>query len=94
LIGAFLYYRLMSISHYAFRALPFEDQLVAVYEQGRWLARRYEEEDWINLYYLDSFFVELYYDPEANHIHRTRTFTSQECLMDYAAYVSLQDLGV
>jgi hypothetical protein len=84
----------MPLSHYAFRALPFEDQLVAVYEEGRWLARRYEEEDWINLYHLGSFFVEVYYDPEANRVHRTRTFTSRECLLDYAAYVSLGNLGL
>jgi hypothetical protein len=84
----------MPISHYAFRALPFEDQLVVVYEEGRWLARRYEEEDWINLYHLGSFFVEVYYAPEANHVHRTRTFTSRESLMDYAVYVKLDDLGL
>lgn len=41
-----------------------------------------------------SFFVELYYDPEANYIHRTRSFTSREFLMDYVAYVSLKDFGL
>jgi hypothetical protein len=84
----------MPISHYAFRALSFEEQLPVVWEEGSWLARRYEEEDWINLYHLGGFFVELYYNPEANRVHRTRTFTSRECLLDYAVYVSLQDLGL
>jgi hypothetical protein len=32
--------------------------------------------------------------PAENRVHRTRTFTSQECLMDYAASVSLEDLGI
>gem|GEM_PF-5144094 len=32
MVGAFSYYQPMVISHYAFRALPFEDQLVTIDE--------------------------------------------------------------
>ncbi|GAA3940243.1 hypothetical protein [Hymenobacter algoricola] len=84
----------MPISHYAFRALSLEEQLPIIWQQGDFLAQRFEEEDCINLYHLGTFFVEVYYDPQANCVHRTRTFTSRECLMDYTAYVKLDDLGL
>ena len=75
---------------YEFNALPHERQLVAVLNAGRYLARRYEEEDAVNLYHLfGRFFVEVYYDTQANEITRLRSFSSQEPLEDYAAYITL-----
>jgi hypothetical protein len=83
----------VALSHYAFRALPLEQQLPLVWMEGTFLARRWEEEDHVGLYHMDgSFFCEVYYDPETNAILRTRTFTSAQCLEDYACYVSLRDL--
>ncbi len=80
----------MQYTHYSFRALPFADQLSAIWQEGTFLARRYEEEDAINLYYFEAgFFVELTYDQFANELVRTRTFTSSECLLDYTAYIDL-----
>ena len=35
----------MPISHYAFRALTFEQQLPIIWEQGNFLAQRFEEEN-------------------------------------------------
>lgn len=85
----------MTPTHYSFRALPFADQLTAIWEYGRFLARRYEEEDAVNLYHFEAgFFVELYYDQLANELVRIRTFTSSECLLDYTAYIDLKALGL
>ena len=45
-------------SHYAFRALPFKEQVVLVWNEGRYLATRYEEEGTVALYYMQGkFFV-------------------------------------
>jgi hypothetical protein len=82
----------MPISHYAFRALPFEQQVALVWQEGTFLARRWEEEDGVQLYHLGSFFCEVYYDPETNELLRTRTFTSAQYLEDYASYIRLDDL--
>ncbi|MCB2379783.1 hypothetical protein LGH70_19460 [Hymenobacter sp. BT635] len=82
----------MPLSHYAFRALPFEDRLKAIWAEGTFLATRWEEDDAVNLYHMGTFFAEVYYDPESNEMLRTRAFTSTRCLEDYAAYVKLHDL--
>ncbi|UOQ53032.1 hypothetical protein [Hymenobacter cellulosivorans] len=82
----------MPITHYAFRALPFPEQLAAIWAEGTFLATRWEEEDAVNLYHLGTFFCEVYYDPDTNELLRTRTFTSRTCLEDYAAYIKLDDL--
>ena len=82
----------MAISHYGFRALPFEQQLAAVWQEGTYLATRWEEEDAVNLYHLGTFFVEVYYHPDTNELLRTRPFTSVRCLEDYACYIRLDDL--
>ena len=84
----------MPITHYAFRALPFEDRLQAIWTEDTFLATRWEEEDAVNLYHLGTFYAEVYYDPETNKLLRTNTFTSRRCLEDYAVYVKLDDLGV
>jgi hypothetical protein len=50
----------MPISYNAFNTLAFQEQIVIVWEQGRYLSTRYEEEDTIGLYYMSgNFFVEL-----------------------------------
>ncbi|SMC00641.1 hypothetical protein SAMN00120144_4083 [Hymenobacter roseosalivarius DSM 11622] len=85
----------MQYTHYSFRALPFADQLSAIWQEGTFLARRYEEEDAVNLYYFpNGFFVELYYDQLANALVRTRTFTSYSSLLDYAPGIELSTLGL
>ncbi|WP_133272477.1 hypothetical protein [Hymenobacter radiodurans] len=85
----------MKYTHYSFRALPFADQLSAIWQEGVFLACRYEEEDAINLYHFSGgFFVELYYDQFANTLVRTRTFTSINCLEDYAVSINLKELSL
>jgi hypothetical protein len=78
-----------------FSALPFQDQVVAVWEYGTYIATRYEEEDTVGLYHMGGFFVELYYDNLANKLceHLT-TFTGDDTdrLEDYACYVKLDEL--
>lgn len=77
---------------YEFNQLPYERQLVAVFDTGTFLARRWEEEDGIGLYYLPGeFFVELYYDTHANKLVRLRSFSSAEPLEDYAVYMQLPE---
>jgi hypothetical protein len=80
------------VTLYEFNQLPYERQLVAVFDTGTYLARRWEEEDGINLYHLPSgFFVELYYDTHRNELVRLRSFSSADPLEDYAASVRLPD---
>ena len=79
-----------SMNLHQFNALPYDRQLVAVFDCGIFLARRYEEEDAVNLYHLfGSFFVELYYDTQVNELVGLRSFTSKRPLEDYAAYITL-----
>ncbi|SET99327.1 hypothetical protein [Hymenobacter actinosclerus] len=88
----------MDLSLDQFNTLDFEAQIVAVWDQGRFIATRYEEEDTVGLYYMrGGFFVELFYNSDANHIvDRTRPFLShdRDSLEDYAVYVNLDDLGL
>ncbi|RSK38903.1 hypothetical protein [Hymenobacter perfusus] len=64
-----------------------------VYDQGRYLARRWEEEDGVNLYLLPGgVFVELYYDTHRNEIARLRAFTSSDELLDFVGGVRLPGL--
>ena len=78
---------------YEFNALPYERQLVAVFDTGTFLATRWEEEDAMNLYHLPDggVFVELYYDTHRNEITNLRAFTSAAQLEDYTPYVLLHD---
>ena len=77
---------------YEFNLLPYERQLVAVFDEGTFLARRWEEEDGVNLYHLPGdFFVEVYYDTLANEIARLKSFRSAAPLEDYAAGVGLPE---
>lgn len=82
----------MPISHDDFRALPLEQQLALVWQEGTYLARRWEEEDGVLLYHLGSFFCEVYYDPDTNELLRTHPFTRAQDLEDYACYITLRDL--
>ncbi|TGE29748.1 hypothetical protein [Hymenobacter metallicola] len=82
----------MPISHYGFRALPFPEQLAVIWAEGTFLATRWEEEDAVNLYHMGTFFAEVFYDPDENKMLSTRTFTSRECLLDYAVFIKLNDL--
>ena len=84
----------MPTSHYAFRALPFLEQIQIVWDEGQHLATRYEEENTVGLYHMEGgFFVELFYDHVANVLHQQlRTFISTACLESYAAYIKLDDL--
>jgi hypothetical protein len=77
---------------YEFNSLPYERQLVAVFDTGTFLARRWEEEDGINLYYLPGdFFVEVYYDTHVNQIVHLRSFTSAAPLENYTLSIELPE---
>lgn len=86
----------MPVTLATFSLLPFQQQIVLVWDEGSYLATRYEEEDTVGLYHMQGgFFVELYYDNEVNKLceHLT-TFTGEDAdkLEDYACYVNLNDL--
>jgi len=78
---------------YEFSLLPYERQLVLLFDEATFLARRWEEEDGVNLYHVEGsaggFFVEIYYDTHANEIARLRSFRSSVLLEDYAVSVRL-----
>jgi hypothetical protein len=75
---------------YEFNSLPYERQLVVVFDTGTFLARRWEEEDGINLYHLPGdFFVEVYYDTHVNQIVQLRSFTSAAPLENYTLSIEL-----
>jgi hypothetical protein len=77
---------------YEFNALPYERQLVAIFDTGTFLARRWEEEDGINLYHLPGdFFVELYYDTHANELVRLQRFRSAAPLENYTLSIQLPE---
>lgn len=84
----------MPTSHYAFRALPFDQQARLVWDEGRHLATRYEEVDTVALYHMEGgFFVELFYNPIDNVLQeRLITFVSTALLEPYASVVNLDDL--
>ena len=88
----------MNISKLSFDALPFEQQIVLVWDEGHFIARRYEEEDVFGLYRMAAgFFVELYYDQYANEIVKsTSTFANDdtERLSDYSHYIRLDNLRI
>jgi hypothetical protein len=75
---------------YEFNSLPYERQLVAIFDTGTFLARRWEEEDGINLYHLPGgVFVEIYFDTHINQIVRLRSFTSAAPLENYTLSIEL-----
>ena len=77
---------------YQFNTLPYDRQLVAVFDTGTFLVMRWEEEDAVNLYHLDGgVFVELHYDTHRNEITNLRAFTSAAQLEDYTPFVVLPD---
>jgi hypothetical protein len=77
---------------YEFSLLPYERQLVHVFDEGTFLARRWEEEDGINLYHLPSeVFVEVYFNTHINQTVRLRSFTSTTPLEDYTVSIELPE---
>jgi hypothetical protein len=75
-----------------FNLLPYERQLVAVFDEGTFLARRWEEEDGINLYHLPGgVFVEIYFDTHVNQIVQLRSFTSAAPLENYTFRIRLPE---
>ena len=83
----------MTIYHYAFRLLALPEQLVAVWQEGSFLATRWEDEAAVNLYHMEgNFFAEVHYHQRQDVIVRTGTFTSRKCLEDYTPYIRLDDL--
>jgi hypothetical protein len=69
----------MGISLAQFSPLPFQAQVVAVWEYGTCIATRYEEADTVGLYHMNGFFVELYYDNEVNKLCENLTiFTADD----------------
>ena len=98
-MGAFLYLPTV-LSHYAFRALPFEDRLKAIWAEGTFLATRWEEEDAVNLYHMGTFFAEVYYDPESNEMLRTGAplpvggaWRTMPCMSSSMTYLYRKSLG-
>ncbi|UOG74550.1 hypothetical protein MTX78_20830 [Hymenobacter tibetensis] len=86
----------MPTTHYAFRALPFEQQIVLVWDERQHVATRYEEVDTVAPYYMGgASFVELFYNPIYNVLQdRLRTFVSTALLEPYASVVNLDDLAL
>jgi hypothetical protein len=77
---------------YEFNALPYERQLVHVFNEGTFLARRWEEEDGINLYHLPGgVFVEIHFDTHVNQIVQVRSFTSAAPLENYTLSIELPE---
>jgi hypothetical protein len=77
---------------YEFNALPYERQLVHVFDEGTFLAHRWEEEDGINLYHLPGgVFVEIYFDTHVNQIVQLRSFTSAAPLENYTLSIELPE---
>ena len=76
---------------YFFNALPYELQLIAVFEAGTFLATRWEEEnEAVNLcHLLGGVFIEVYYNTHNNEITRLESFVSSDPLEDYAVSVRL-----
>ena len=71
---------------YEFNALPYEHELVAVFDTGDLLATCWEDENAVNLYHLPGgVFAELYYDTHRNQITRVQAFISAAPLQDYVA---------
>jgi hypothetical protein len=74
-----------------FNLLPYKRQLVAVFDEGTFLARRWEEEDSINLYHLPGgVFVDIFYDTHFNQIVQLRSFTSA-ALENYTLSIELPE---
>ena len=77
---------------YQFNALPYERQLVAVFDTGRSLMTRWEEEFAFKLYELPGrFFVEIEFDTASSNIVGLRSFTSLKPLEDYEVTIKLPD---
>ena len=77
---------------YEFNALPYDKQLVPVFDTGRSLMTRWEEEFAFKLYELPGrFFVELEFDTASSNIVQLRSFTSSNRLEDYEASIQLPD---
>jgi hypothetical protein len=77
---------------YEFNVLPYDRQLVAVFDMGLPLMTRWEEEFAFKLYELSGrFFVEVEFDTSANSIVDLRSFTSLHQLQEYEAYIQLPD---
>jgi hypothetical protein len=77
-----------------FKALPYGEQLAAVYEAGQYLATRWQEvNEAVLLYQLPGrFFVELTYDTDTNEAQYLFAFTAgseDDRLEDYAMFVRL-----
>jgi hypothetical protein len=75
-----------------FNALPYEQQLVVVFDTGCSLMTRWEEEFAFKLYELPGrFFVEVEFDTASNNIVRLRSFTSSNRLEHYEACIQLPE---
>lgn len=82
----------VAMTLYEFNALPYERQLVAVFDTGCSLMTRWEEEFAFKLYELPGrFFVELEFDTASNSIVGLRSFTSSILPEDYETSIQLPD---
>jgi hypothetical protein len=75
---------------YELNSLPYKRQLVAVFDTGTFLARRWEEEDGTNLYHLPGdFFVEVGIDDGQGQAVVLRSFVSSVPLEEHAHWARL-----
>ncbi|MBG8552555.1 hypothetical protein [Hymenobacter guriensis] len=81
----------MPLNHYVFLAMPLEEQLTTLWQEGVYLAVRHEGAHRVALHHLGSFFVEAYYSPEHNQVERLRSFVTTQGLEAYVAGLQLPE---
>lgn len=82
----------ITMTLYEFNLLPYDRQLVAVFDAGCSLMTRWEEEFAFKLYELPGrFFVEVEFDTASNGIVQLRSFSSPRRLEDYEASIQLPE---
>jgi len=77
---------------YDFIWLNQEQQKVAVWEHGIFLAARFTWSSSVCLYSLGKFFVEVEYQPESNQLMLVRAFTNNSYLEPYMEKVDLSEV--
>jgi hypothetical protein len=77
---------------FEFDALPYDRQLVALFDTGQPLMVRWEEKFAFKLYELPGrFFVEVEFDTASTSIIQLRSFTGIRYIEDYEAYIQLPE---
>jgi hypothetical protein len=82
----------MLLSHRAFLALPTDQQLPVVWQQGRLVAERQAGRRVMELYAVGAFFFEIHYSQQTGDIRHTSSFRGLWYLDAYLRYIHLPDL--